>query len=297
MEFELISLKHQKEAQKCLCATPYWLSEASFTSLYLWAEVYHTEVAFQDGLLFVRTGHPGDQAYLFPVGHGDLKHGLDLIRADAQALGIEPKLIAVTDHMRERLESIVANQFDYTPMRDHFDYIYDPQELVTLPGKKFHQKRNHVNRFMKEYDGRFSYESITEENLGEVIMFQQKWLEQNSVGEKAEGVLREGEVLKRLFDHYFTLNPIGGLLRIDGQVVAYSVGSRLCRYTALVQVEKGDINYHGVYQMMNQQFVLHNFTDALYINREDDAGSEGLRRAKLSYQPKFLLRKYVAQWK
>ena len=297
MEFELISLKHQQEAQTCLCATPYWLSEASFTSLYLWAEVYHTEVAFQDGLLFVRTGHPGDQAYLCPVGYGDLKHGLEFIREDAENLGVTPKLIAVTDHMRERLESIVPNTFEYTPMRDNFDYIYDAEELANLPGKKFHQKRNHVNRFLKEYEGRYSYEPITEENLSEVIVFQQKWLEQNSSGDKAEGVLLEAEVLKRLFDNYFTLNPIGGLIRIDGEVAAYSIGTRLCKYTALVQVEKGDINYHGIYQMMNREFVRNNFMDALYINREDDTGAEGLRRAKLSYQPKFLLRKYVAQWK
>ncbi len=295
MEFEKISLKHKQQAEACLCTIPYGISESSFTSLFLWSKVYHTEVAFQDNLLFVRAGTAEEYAYMLPMGPGDLKRGLDLILEDAKRQNMVPKLIAVTDHMRERLESIVPNTFDYEPARDSFDYIYDPEELATLPGKKFHQKRNHVNRFCKEYEGRYEYETITPQNLEEVLAFQNWWYLENR--ERVPDVETEHEMLQELFAHYFELGLVGGLLRVDGAVAAYSIGTRLCKKTVLVQVEKGNIAYHGIYQMMNQQFVRNNCMDAMYVNREDDAGVEGLRKAKLSYQPKFLMRKYVATWK
>lgn len=295
MQFEKISLKHKKQADAYLCATQYGMSESSFSSLFLWGEVYHTELAFQDDLLFVRIGIEGNLRYMLPMGNGDLKHGLALIREDAERNGCEPSLIAVTDRMRERLESIVPNTFDYQPARDSFDYIYDPQELIALSGKKFHQKKGHVNRFVKEYGDRFSYEVIGKENIDEVMAFQEKWFLENR--DRIPNLETEQKMLARLFVHYFDLGVIGGLLRVGEEIVAYSVGTRLCRQTMLVQVEKGNIAYHGVYQMMNRQFVLHNSEGVVYWNREDDAGVEGLRRAKLSYQPIFLLRKYVAKWK
>lgn len=295
MEFEKISLKHKERAEACLCETPYGISESCFVSLFLWGEVYHTEVAFQDGLLFVRVGEDGCFRYMMPMGNGDLSHGLSLILDDAKKMGCIPRLIAVTDEMRERLESVCPDTFSYEEARDSFDYIYDPKELATLSGKKFHQKKGHVNRFRKEYGDRFCYERITRENLADVIAFQEKWLLQNI--DRAESLKAEQKMLRSLFANYFTLGVIGGLLRVDGSVVAYSVGTRLCRETMLIQVEKGDIAYHGVYQMINQQFVEHNCADVTYLNREDDAGVEGLRKAKLSYQPIFLMRKYVARWK
>lgn len=295
MEFEKISLKQRQQADACLCAIQYGISESCFTSLFLWGEVYQTELAFQDELLFVRVGAKGNYRYMIPMGKGDLKHGLALIREDAEKNGCEPSLIAVTDRMRERLESIVPHTFDYQPARDSFDYIYSPQELATLSGKKFHQKKGHVNRFVKEYGDQFRYEVIGKENIDEVVSFQEKWFLQNCT--RIPNLELEQRMLSRLFAHYFDLGVIGGLLRVGQDVVAYSVGTRLCQQTMLVQIEKGDISYHGVYQMMNQQFVLHNCTDVVYLNREDDAGVEGLRRAKLSYQPMFLMRKYVAKWK
>ena len=295
MEFEKISLKHKEKAEVHLCETPYGISESSFTSLFLWGEVYHTEVAFEDGLMFVRVGEDGCFRYMMPMGNGDLHHGLSLVLEDAKKAGCEPRLIAVTDEMQKRLESVAPDTFLYEEARDSFDYIYDPKELMTLSGKKFHQKKGHVNRFRKEYGDRFCYEAITRENLADVIAFQEKWFQKNV--ERRKSLEAEQKMLQKLFTNYFDLGMIGGLLRVDGAVVAYSVGTRLCKQTMLVQVEKGDIAYHGVYQMINQQFTEHNCADVTYLNREDDAGVEGLRKAKLSYQPIFLMRKYVAKWK
>ncbi len=295
MEFEKISLKHKNQAEMYLCETPYGISESSFVSLFLWGDVYHTEVAFKDGLMFVRVGEDECFRYMMPMGNGDLSHGLSLILEDAKKTGCEPCLIAITDAMRKRLDAVCPDAFSYEEVRDNFDYIYDPEELKNLSGKKFHQKKGHVNRFRKEYGDKFAYEEITRENLADVISFQETWLLQNA--DRAESLRAEQKMLKTLFANYFDLGVIGGLLRVDGAVVAYSVGTRLCAQTMLVQVEKGDIAYHGVYQMINQQFVEHNCSGVTYLNREDDAGVEGLRRAKLSYQPIFLMRKYVARWK
>ena len=294
LQFEPISMEHREAACDILCKEQFGSSESSFQSLFLWGEVHGTQVAIEDGFLFVRVGEGSRARYLFPYGAGNLCAALEAIEADALQNGASVLLIGVTDRMRERMESVCPGRYKYEATRDFYDYIYHAHELIELPGKKFHAKRNHVNKFMGQYAEHFQYERIDAGNLEEVQSFQQNWVEENKTVENEKGLLAEQCVISRAIKNYHTLGVQGGLIRIDGAVAAYSMGTRLCSESFLVEIEKGDIRYPGIYQVMNQQFATHNCQEVRYINREDDTGAEGLRRAKLSYQPAFLLRKYRA---
>ena len=175
--------------------------------------------------------------------------------------------------------------------RDIADYIYETQALIELKGRKYHGKKNHINKFSKMYD--WSYEAITPENTQECLDMLKKWKAQNCATEDlekhAEICVSEASLREREF-----LGLTGGLLRVDGQVVAFTVGEQIHPDTFCVHIEKAFADIKGAYSMINQQFLIHEAADCKYVNREDDVGDPGLRKAKLSYHPAFLEEKGVA---
>ncbi|NLG53499.1 MAG: DUF2156 domain-containing protein [Clostridiales bacterium] len=297
LNFKPIEVDDKKEAMPYLCAEPFGSTESSFADIYIWGEQFNTRICVKDGILYIRAEHAGKVYYLFPFGSGDLRAALENIREDARRLGTTPELRGITDKMREKIEAAAPGLLTYEETRDTFDYIYDAKELIELKGRKFHQKRNHLNKFLKTYDGRFKYEEITRENFDEVYDFQNRWLLDNITPGNKESLKAEMRAIRRALKDYFALGFTGGIIRIDGHIAAYSMGTRLCTDSFLISVEKGDYAYDGIYQAINQMFAEKNCFDVKYINREDDTGSPGLRRAKLSYKPVILLTKYRAVWK
>ena len=175
--------------------------------------------------------------------------------------------------------------------RDQADYVYESEKLATLAGKKLHGKRNHINKFQKLYPN-WSYEPLNDENMEECFQMALKWRNQNGC-EEDPGKNAEMCVALNALRLYKELDQRGGVLRVDGQVVAFTIGEELCEDTFVVHIEKAFADIDGAYPMINQQFVQHECTGYQYVNREDDAGSEGLRKAKLSYRPAFLVEKGI----
>lgn len=168
-------------------------------------------------------------------------------------------------------------------------YIYTREKLATLAGKKLHGKRNHIARFKDSGD--WSYEPMTAENVEECRTMTYTWIHMRE--EKwNEEMNQEISVLHEAFDHMQELGLVGGVLRRDGQIVAFSIGERLNSETFVVHFEKAYPDLQGAYPMINQQFVLHECEGYAYVNREEDTGDPGLRKAKLSYYPDILLPKY-----
>ncbi len=164
------------------------------------------------------------------------------------------------------------------------------RELATLSGKKLHGKRNHINKFKSLFEDRWSYESMTKDNLEECFQMALKWRAENDCEDDDE---KRGEMCValnslRLFEE---LHLTGGVLRIDGKVVAFTIGEPICEDTYVVHIEKAYADVQGAYTMINQQFVEHECMNYKYVNREDDTGAEGLRKAKLSYRPAFMVEK------
>ncbi len=265
--------------------------EYSFGTIFLWRHVFHTKVAQLEDRLLLRSGSKGNYSYLFPPGIGDLKGALLALEEDAKMEEQPFWMHSVNEQSRAELETLFPGRYFFAPIRSDFDYIYTAQSLVALKGKKLHGKRNHINRFLAQFENRWSYEQITPENLPECMLMNQKWCLQNECA-LDESKQREQCAVKEAFANYFDLHLIGGLLRVDQQVVAFTIGEPLNSDTLLVHIEKAFTEYHGAYPMINQQFILANGERFLYVNREDDTGSEGLRKAKLSYHPAFLETKF-----
>jgi len=200
----------------------------------------------------------------------------------------------VTPEQFAQIEEWFPGEFQIEYDRDEADYVYEREKLVTLSGKKLHAKRNHVNKFKNTYEN-WSYETLTEENLEDCFQMALKWCSMNGCrddqGKSSEFCVTQNSL--RLFKE---LELTGGILRVDGEIVAFTIGEPLCDDTFVVHIEKAYADVDGAYTMINQQFVEHECEGYQYINREDDAGEEGLRKAKLSYRPAFLVEKgYVTR--
>ena len=166
------------------------------------------------------------------------------------------------------------------------------EKLATLSGKKLQSKRNLVNRFKAAYEGRWTYENMTKDNIKDAFAFHVHWCNLNGCALERDFQGETCAIVQALHNFDY-LNLRGGLLRLDGEVIAFTFGCKATDDMYVVQIEKADSNIPGAYQMINQQFVQHECTGYQYVNREDDAGSEGLRKAKLSYRPAFLVEKGI----
>ena len=229
-------------------------------------------------------------AFAWPAGEDEaVKKALEYIFHIFEKEGQEIALYNVTEDKFAQLDSWYPGRFQIEYDRDSADYVYEKEKLDTLSGSKLSAKRNHINKFKKLYDN-WSYEALTDENVEECFQMALKWRNENGCDEH-EGKLQEICVTLNSLRLFKELRLAGGVLRVNGEVVAFTLGEELCEDTFVVHIEKALNAYEGAYQMINQQFVKHACTGYRYVNREEDTGSEGLRKAKLSYKPAFLVEK------
>ncbi|MEG2174927.1 MAG: phosphatidylglycerol lysyltransferase domain-containing protein [Oscillospiraceae bacterium] len=266
-------------------------SEYTFSNLYNWSSVYTVAVGRMNDFLIIRSGQSAWH-YLFPAGSGDVHRALDAMLVESHEQGQKLEMYGITPEHRALIEMIYPERFDYHEVRNNFDYIYLRESLATLAGKKLHGKRNHISRF-QENNPDWRYETLTRENLAEAWDMNLEWCHVNGCHE-THSLQREACAVRSAFEHYFELELTGGLLRAGGRVVAFTFGSPSTEDTFVVHVEKAFADIQGAYPMINQQFVKNELSTYTYINREDDVGDEGLRRAKESYYPAFMYERYTA---
>lgn len=276
---------------------PIYMSEGHFLNQFLWESYYHTKFATDDLALYLiiqRHGHHGAFAPLCREEdlpevfhrieryfHDTLKEKVRLYLADIRMVEILYEQGCLTD-------------YEITGDRDCYDYIYDAEKLRTLSGKAMHKKKNLLNGFLREYEGRFEYESLSCVNIREIEEFHQKWLDERRIYDKYNCIDDEEEGIYRLFGNCHSIQCKIGGVRIDGELKAYTIGSYVPDIKcAIIHIEKADVNYRGLYNYINQQFIIHEFPEAELVNREDDLGQENLRQAKLSYRPVRLEEKFT----
>ncbi|MCL2098597.1 MAG: phosphatidylglycerol lysyltransferase domain-containing protein [Bacteroidales bacterium] len=264
-------------------------AEYSFANALIWGNFYKMEAARIDDFLLSRSAE--SSAYMYPRGKGDMRYAINCIMQDARERGAPLVLRGLSQTAKEELERLFPSKFDYTPLRDFADYVYTVKDLSELVGRKFQPKRNLASRFMKTYN--WNYEAITAENIEECVAMSREWCRLNCCEEDG-GMAMENSVAIQMLNCFFALDLKGGLLRVDGKVIAFTIGEPLNKDTFIVHIEKAFTEYAGAYQMINRQFICHNALDFVYVNREDDAGDLGLRKAKESYQPVFMQEKYLA---
>lgn len=266
--------------------------EYTFSNNFIWRKAYKPEVGEMHGCAIIRFLENGKHRYTFPIGNGDKKRVIEELLLLSSETDSKLIMSPLGGEDKNLLLEWFPGQFLIEGNRDDYDYIYSREKLATLAGKKLHGKRNHIARFKDGDD--WSYEPMTADNLEECRTMTYSWMKMRS--EKwNEEMETEVIVLHEAFDHMKELGLIGGILRKKGEIVAFCIGERLNSDTFVVHFEKAYPDLQGAYPMINQQFVLHECEGYAYINREEDTGDLGLRKAKMSYYPDILLKKYVAR--
>ncbi|MDR1003135.1 MAG: phosphatidylglycerol lysyltransferase domain-containing protein [Oscillospiraceae bacterium] len=261
----------------------------TFATMYSWALRYNTEIAGYKDMLFSRGGK--DQSYyIYPVGKYDVSEAISLISEDAASRGIDKLTIIAEEWQKEELEAAFPERFECVLSRDDCDYVYNSSDLIDLAGRKYHGKRNHISKFKRNYEN-YTYEDITESSIPECMEVLRKWCDGMEIDYTNE-IYPEYEAIRRCFADMELLGIIGGLIRVSGSVVAFTLGERLNEDTFVVHFEKAIPDFGEAYTVINQSFAERRLKEYKYINREEDLGMEGLRKAKLSYNPAFLVNKY-----
>lgn len=264
--------------------------EYSFVNLYLWGR---QKAAVAHGHLVFFSQFNRKSVYLFPVGTGDVKPVLDAIVEDARQRGIPCRLVGLTQEDCATLEQLFPGKLRYHFDRDSFDYVYDIHDLADLKGRKFQRKRNHLNRFREGNPG-YTLEEITDENLSEVEQLVSRWYDLRQQENPHGDYHMERAALKKALQQRNELGMEGLLLRTGEGVVAMTMGSRLNENTFDIHFEKALDIADGAYAAINNgfaRFLREKYPEVAFLNREDDMGLEGLRKAKLSYNPHHMVEK------
>lgn len=297
MNFKPVTPFVQKEFSKYESLRSIYMSEGHFLNQFLWENYYHTQYATDDIALYLYVKRDSAQGFFAPLcREEDLTEAfLRMEHYMEDTLHIKPSFYLADTRMVEILTEN-GQLADYTVEgdRDCYDYVYDADKLRTLSGKIMHKKKNLLNKFMKEYDGRYAYETLGPDNIEEIEQFHEKWLDERKIYDKYHCIDDEEEGIYRLFGNCHSIECQMGGVRIDGELKAYTIGSYdPALKMAMIHIEKADVNYTGLYNYINQQFLLHEYPDAVLVNREDDLGQDNLRQAKLSYKPLRLEEKYT----
>ncbi len=257
-------------------------SELCFTTFYIWRKLLKVSYANIDGCVVFKTQHNDNPMSLrFPLGNGDKKKIIDKL---VNLFGNETRFYGLTEDMLPLFDE----GFEISPMHDYADYVYESEKLISLSGKKLHSKRNHINSFNKLYTAEFS--PITEADADFITSCYEDWYE----GDGDQYLQQEKESIADIINNFDYLNLLGEKLTVGGRLVAFTIGERLNNDTAVVHIEKADTNYKGAYAVINQHFAENYLREFKYINREEDMGIAGLRKAKLSYCPVKMIEKYKA---
>lgn len=226
--------------------------------------------------------------YCMPTGR-DIAGALEQIMLDAQERKISPMFVILTEGQRALLETIYPSKFEYIRTPDEQDYIYLTKDLVMLAGKKYHSKRNHIARFYRTYDDT-RFETLDSSNASDALEVVKLWYKENNLNFATYG---EYEVIKEAIEMREEFDMQGAVLYVDQKPVAMTLGSEISDKVFDIYFEKALREYDGVYAVINNEFAK-TLTKYEYINREEDMGIEGLRKAKMSYNPCIILDRYNA---
>ena len=260
--------------------------DISFATTYLWREKYDIRICrYKDTLFKAYFGADGKIGYSFPVGKMSPKESLEVLINDAKERKVKPLIGMMNKTNAEILFHLYPDKFDFIEERDSADYIYSRENLATLPGKKYHAKRNHISKFMRNNED-FLYTAIDDTNKEDAYFVAHKWHMQND-SDKSELV-----AIREALDNFDELSLFGGILYVNSRPVAMTIGSKINSFVCDVNFEKA-VDTDGAYAVINNEFAKAH-PEFLQFNREEDLGLEGLRKSKLSYNPDKILMKYTA---
>lgn len=295
LDFKSPSIEDKKWVDECLKHSNSLNCEYNFGNVFVWATAYNTQICHYKDFFICRWGKGKDISYSLPLGEGDFTDAINAIIADAKELGIKPRIYGVPSGYMAMLQESFTGKFEFHFSDEMNDYIYSTEKMANLSGKKYHGKRNHITNFKKRNPD-WSFEVINETNINDCIEFHTKWINERAESEEdTEDFSLEFEAVLTAFENFKELEFVGGLIRVDGKVIAYTMGEANKKGNCFVtHFEKAPAQLQGAYPIINQEFTKNCLLDYEYVNREEDLGIEGLRKAKESYYPEIFLEKCVA---
>ncbi|MDK2822816.1 MAG: uncharacterized protein PWQ67_660 [Clostridia bacterium] len=294
LNFQPIELKDKPVFDKYFRQRRYEGSENTFTNLFIWRECYKIQWAIVEDFLCIKPQLDNLHFVLPPYGLTDngIERALNKLMDYFALNGFPFQMRGISPEMKGVLERIYPGKFSFKEERDVFDYVYLIEDLISLKGRKYHRKRNHLKKFKKMYP-HYQYVPLTEELIKPCIINLKEWCLKKGC-EEDKSLLCERDAIISAFENFSELDYIGGVILIDGNVEAFTFGEALNEDTVLIHAEKANVDITGIYQVINQEFLKNNWQHMKYVNREEDLGIEGLRKAKLSYFPVNLVIKYSA---
>ena len=292
MYFETIKLSDKPVFDKIFTGRRYENSWFTFTNLFVWRNTYSTEWAWLEDFIVIKYMSDGREYFLPPFVQAGKSFAVavDRLAEEVVPSGADFSMQGISEAMLTEVMEKFSEKYVSQPLRDRYDYLYRAEDLRELAGRRYHSKRNFVNRFRAE-NSDWHYEPLNKELAEECLQVASAWCGGRSCEMHAE-LQHEYEAISEAFTHYEELGLIGGLVRIGGKAEAFTLGEPMNEDTVVVHVEKADPAITGLYPVINQEFCRRLGAGVEYVNREEDMGNEGLRRAKESYYPVRLVEKY-----
>lgn len=299
LNFKPVEAEDLEKLNPFFCKRPNKTCDSVFLDSFIWREYYNVRYAVSDNKAILwLMDLDGKTGSAMPIcSEEDLEYYfwklVEYFNTELKA----PLYINLADE--EAVEQLglknMPDKFKITEQVDLKDYLYDGNAMRTLSGKKLHKKKNHLNAFKREYEGRYEYRRLCCSDRGDVWKFLDRWREEK--GEEVEEHLDyEVRGIHEILKNCSLLNVRMSGVYIDGHLEAFTIGSyNPLEQMAVIHIEKANPKIRGLYQFINQQFLIEEFPEAVLINREDDLGLEGLRKAKLSYNPIDYARKYQVE--
>ncbi len=286
LEFKPIHQDKQQAYGNRLAECPQTASDYSFINLWGWAEAHGLFWAWDNDLVWIKQTRPRT-VYWAPVGTWQ---GIDWPKRMSEIIDDPVRFVRVPDQLKGIWESTLGSRIEVKASRADWDYIYAVSDLMALKGNRFHKKKNLVNQFKKKY--RYTYKTLGPDLVEQAAAMQSDWCTWRDC-ESHDTLSSENKVIEKILRSWDRLPDLtGGALLEDNTMVAYTVAERMSPDTVLIHFEKANQDYKGAYQAINQMFVENECADLSWVNREQDLGDEGLRKAKLSYHPVHFVEKY-----
>jgi hypothetical protein len=271
-------------------------SETTFTNLYMWRKSYAVRWAVVNNHLVIEPNAFEASWILPPYGLEQdshlFKHAVEDVINDYRSRQKTLVVRAITESEKKKFDISFPNMFDYTLEPDIADYIYLGENLRTLAGRKYSKKRNHINAFKSDHPD-YKFEEMTEATAYEALDFLERWYGKRYLEDSLDdGLLAEREAVYNALTNSKDLDFKGGFIRVGGKIVAFTMGEKVNEDTVVIHIEKAFPEYRGLYPVINQDYLNYFWQDITYVNREEDMGLPGLKKAKESYYPDYLLRKY-----
>lgn len=264
--------------------------EFSFANLYLWGR---QNIALLHDHIVLFSQFDRRSVYPFPLGSGNKKEVFDAIIADSKERGIPCRITGLNKEAKETLEELYPGKFRFHCDEGSFDYVYSIDDLAELKGQKYHAKRNHINKFKDTFPS-YTVEALNGDNIDEVMEMCEAWYKAKLEENPNSDFHMEKAALSKAFRDYKALCLEGLVLKNNGEVLAVTLGSRLAHDTFDVHFEKAKVGVNGAYAVINYEFanyIRSKYPDIKYLDREEDMGLEGLRKAKQSYKPHHMVEK------